>query len=81
MNNALTVIEYILNKFVGFIFNDMKLNNSGSVTFGWVLVVLIIFGILIGAIVAVPHSAQVFRSGYWRSDYAGNTWYHKKGNN
>lgn len=60
MNNALTVIEYILNKFVGFIFNDMKLNGSGSVTFGWVMIVLIVFSILIGSLVAVPRASQVY---------------------
>lgn len=53
MNNALTYIYYIFNKCLSFVFNDMLIAENVSV--GWVCICLIVFGLLMGSILNIPH--------------------------
>lgn len=53
MNQALTYVYYIFNKCLTFVFNDMLIANNVSV--GWIYISIIVFGILLGSILNIPH--------------------------
>ena len=53
MTTALNYIYYIFNKAINFVFNDMTIDNN--VTVGWICISIIVFGILIGSILNIPH--------------------------
>ena len=56
MNQALTYLYYIFDKFVSFVFNDMEI--ATNVTFGWVAVSVILFSLMIRSILNVPRSVS-----------------------
>lgn len=56
MTNALTIINYIFSKFIDLFFD--KLTIANNVTIGWVMIVIIIFGIMIYNILSVAKSSQ-----------------------
>lgn len=70
MNEALTYIRYIFNKFVGFVFDDMAISNN--VTIGWIAISVIVFSILISSILNLPRrmaSFDMFREHTYVSNY------------
>lgn len=56
MQEAITYLYEFYDQFVDFLFNDMEI--VAGVTFGWVMIVIIIIGILLRNILAVPRSAR-----------------------
>lgn len=52
MNEALTYIYYFYDRLINFVFNDMEFFKN--VTFGWVLITCIVFGLLIRNILRIP---------------------------
>lgn len=54
MAEALNYLYDIYSGFLNMIFNDFEL--FPDVTFGWILVVVIVFGILINSILNIPKS-------------------------
>lgn len=60
MNDALTFIYYIYDKFIDLVFN--RLEFFTNVTVGWVLAGCLIFGILIKSLLALPRSAPTFKT-------------------
>lgn len=63
MQDALNYLYEFYDQFISFIFNDMEIVTG--VTFGWVMIVIIIIGILLKNVLAVPRSARSlpFRKG------------------
>lgn len=60
MSDALTFLYYIYDKFINLVFNQMEFFTN--VTFGWVLVGCLIFGVLIKSLLALPRSAPTYKS-------------------
>lgn len=56
MNDALSLINYVFTKFLDLLFNRLEI--SSNVTIGWILVVIVIFGIMISNILSVARSSQ-----------------------
>lgn len=56
MNDALSLINYVFTKFLDLLFNRLEI--SSNVTIGWVLVVIVIFGIMITNILSVARASQ-----------------------
>lgn len=66
MNQALTYLYYIYDKFVNLIFNQLEI--ATNVSIGWILVAVIIFGMLIRNILNLPRhmgSFDKFREHTW----------------
>lgn len=63
MNNALTYLLYLYNKFIDFVFNYMAIQTG--VTVGWIAITCFVFLILFKNVLAVPRSGQsyTFRGG------------------
>lgn len=72
MNDVLTFIYSGISYITQFIFNDMLIVNGVSV--GWVMVVLIVFGILISNILNLPRSMGSFNK--FRSNETVSTTYY-----
>lgn len=53
MNDALSLFRYILTKFYDLIFNQLIIDASGA-TFGWIIISIIVFGIIINNILNIP---------------------------
>lgn len=69
MNEALTYLYYIFDKFVNLIFNQLEIAQNVSV--GWIIIVIIIFAMLIRNILNLPRSMgsfDKFREHEWRVD-------------
>lgn len=60
MNEALTYIYYIFDKFINFIFNEALLFNGVSI--GWVVISIFIFSFVIQNILVVPSVKQKERT-------------------
>lgn len=58
MQKALDYIYYVFDKCIVFLFNDMELKTN--VTFGWIVVSVIIFGLLIQNILNLPRHMSSF---------------------
>lgn len=56
MNVAINVFYEIFRNLIVFVFNKMEIVEG--VTVGWVLIVVIVFGILLGSLINVPKRAQ-----------------------
>lgn len=52
METALTYIYQIFDKVIDTLFNDMEITEN--VTIGWIAIAVIVFGILVCSILAVP---------------------------
>lgn len=60
LQQALNFLYYIMNKFFNFIFEDMILTSSpGYVNFGWVILAIMVFGIIIKNVLAVPSNLHM----------------------
>lgn len=57
MQEALNYFYYFFDKAVSFVFNDLAF--FSGVTFGWVMVVVFVFGVLLRNVVALPSKAPV----------------------
>lgn len=53
MSDALTYVYYIISKCMSFVFNDMLITTN--VTVGWIYISILVFGILLGSILNIPH--------------------------
>lgn len=58
MNEALTYLYYIYDKFVDLVFNRLEIANNISI--GWIIVSVIIFSILIRSILNLPRGMSSF---------------------
>lgn len=56
MQDALTIIYYIFNKFITLLFDNFTMFNNVSI--GWVIVVIVIISIMISNILSVAKSSQ-----------------------
>lgn len=72
MAQALTYFMYIYRKALNFVFNEMTIDSS--VTVGWVMVSIIVFGILMGSILNIPHRIGNF-SNYGTQERVSGTYY------
>lgn len=61
MSDALTYLYYIFDKFVVFVFNTMEV--SSGVTYGWIIISIFIFSILIRSILNLPKGVHFYRKG------------------
>lgn len=52
MNEALTYIYQIYNKFLDLIFNQFEM--FSGVTIGWVIIAIMVFGMMINSILNIP---------------------------
>lgn len=59
MSEALTYLYYIFDKFVDFVFNVMSIENG--VTFGWIVISIFIFSILIRSVLNLPRGIRFRR--------------------
>ena len=57
MAQALNYLYQIYQQFIGFVFNDMEI--APNVTFGWIAISVIVFGILINSILNIPKGIHV----------------------
>ena len=57
MAQALTFLYQIYQQFIGFVFNDMEI--APNVTFGWLAISVMVFGILINSILNIPKGIHV----------------------
>ena len=62
MENAIEVFYYIFTKVYDLLFNSIQI--AEGVTFGWVLITVIVFAVLFRAILNIPRIS--------RSDHSGN---------
>ena len=76
MNQALTYIYYIFNKCLSFVFTDMLIDNNVSV--GWIYISIIVFGILIGSILNIPHRIGNF-SNFGTHETVSSSYYDSSG--
>lgn len=80
MNEALTYMYYIFDRYVDFIFNGMQI--VSGVTVGWVLVVIILFAMMIRSILNMPRSMGSFdrfrQHSYDRIVFSDNKAYHTR---
>lgn len=60
MNEALSYLYYIFDKFVNFVFNEAYI--APTVSIGWIAVSVIVFSMLISSILNLPHSIGKFSS-------------------
>lgn len=58
MNEALTYLYYIYDKFVDLVFNRLEIANNISI--GWIIISVIIFSILIRSILNLPRGMGSF---------------------
>lgn len=58
MNQALTYLYYIYDKFINLVFNQLEIAQNVSV--GWIIVAVIIFAMLIRNILNLPRSMGSF---------------------
>lgn len=72
MNQALTYFIYIYRKTLNFVFNEMFIDSS--VTVGWIMISIIVFGILMGSILNIPHRIGNF-SNYGTKESVSYTYY------
>ncbi len=56
MSDAINYIYLVFNSFINFIFNEMVI--IGNVYFGWVILSLIVLGILVRNLLALPNKSQ-----------------------
>lgn len=57
MSNSIDLMKYIFNKTLDFLFNQMTFQYlSYSVSIGWFITGLVVFGILIGSFLNIPRS-------------------------
>lgn len=56
MSTALGYIWYIFDKLINWFFNDTEMFTN--VTLGWVITVIIVFGLLIRSLLNVPRGAR-----------------------
>lgn len=77
MAQALNYIYYIFNSCLNFVFNDMSIDTN--VTVGWLYVTVIVFGILLGSILNIPHRIGNF-SNYGTHETVSTTHYDSDGN-
>lgn len=52
MNDAINLVFYIFNKFINLLFNEIQILEG--VYLGWVILVVIIFGIIFNSLLNVP---------------------------
>lgn len=57
MAQALSTLYEIYQQFIGFVFNDMEI--APNVTFGWIAISVMVFGILINSILNIPKGIHV----------------------
>lgn len=57
MSEALQYLYYFYDKFIDFIFNDMEF--FSNVTFGWIMVTVIVFGIMFFNVINVPVNGRI----------------------
>lgn len=56
MDNAISLFNYIFNKFLSMIFVNFQISNN--VTLGWVIISIIVMGILINSILNIPNNIR-----------------------
>ena len=76
MANALTYIYYIVNKCINFVFNEMLIFTGVSV--GWIYISVIVFGILLGSILNIPHRIGNF-SNFGTHETVSSSYYDSNG--
>lgn len=79
MNEALTYLYYIYDKFIVFVFDTMEIFDG--VTVGWIVISLILFGLIIRSVLNVPRqmgSFDKFREHTYRVDTSKGTQYVSK---
>lgn len=59
MSEAITYLYYIFDKFVDFVFNVMSIESG--VTFGWIVISIFIFSILIRSVLNLPRGIRFSR--------------------
>lgn len=52
MSQAINVVFYIFNKFINLLFNEIQ--TIDGVYLGWVIIVVIIFGIIFNSLLNIP---------------------------
>lgn len=52
MSQAINVVFYIFNKFINLLFNEIQIVDG--VYLGWVIIVVIIFGIIFNSLLNIP---------------------------
>lgn len=52
MSQAINVVFYIFNKFINLLFNEIQIIDG--VYLGWVIIVVIIFGIIFNSLLNIP---------------------------
>lgn len=60
MNQALTYLYQIYAQFMSFLFNDFTIyiGEGHTVTFGWFMVAIFVFGVIIRNVLMLPKSAS-----------------------
>lgn len=76
MSTALTYIYYIFNKCLTFVFSDMLIANNVSV--GWIYISIIVFGVLVGSILNIPHRIGNF-SNFGTHETVSSSYYDSNG--
>lgn len=56
MAQALDLFRYVLTKFINLIFTDLQIENS--VTLGYVIISIILMGIIINSILNIPNNVR-----------------------
>lgn len=59
MADALQYLYYIYDKFVDFVFNTMAIDNG--ITYGWIILSIVIFSIMIRSILNLPRGINFRR--------------------
>ena len=52
MSDAINIVFYIFNKFINLLFNEIQILDG--VYLGWVILVVIIFGIIFNSLLNIP---------------------------
>lgn len=55
MTEAMTLVYYIFDKMIDFLFNDAQIVDG--VSLGWICVSVVVFGILVNSFLVVPKGA------------------------
>ena len=62
MSDAINIVFYIFNKFINLLFNEIQILDG--VYLGWIILVVIIFGIIFNSLLNIPNLGIMRRDKY-----------------